>query len=396
MCISFASFAQSTLTINGTVRDEKGLLPGATIYVSGYQMATSTDHLGKFILPKLVPGSYDILVQMIGYKAYKKRIVISDKSVTIDVTLQEDPTSLNEIVVKLDPKRAAYVKLFLEVFIGKTPNASQCKLLNPNALIFNYDKENDILSGSANELLTIENKALGYTIKYMLEGFEFNKKAKVFYFDGQAYFQEMEGSKAGQRRWLRAREIAYHGSREHFFRSLYNNTITQEGYIINKMYKTPHPKDSLINANIKRLTEQSRKVTQMYSPGVDSIAYWIKQRNIFQPENNFDTAKVNVDTLVKVYDKDMKMMSFKDALFIIYTRERETDHYFSSGNWQARPEDMPNYQVSIINRLEPQILFYANGTIPEPKSILYQGFFAYEKIADMLPIDYVPQQKPKP
>jgi hypothetical protein len=93
-----------------------------------------------------------------------------------------------------------------------------------------------------------------------------------------------------------------------------------------------------------------------------------------------------MDTLVKIYDKNIKVMTFTDALLVVYKNERETEDYFLSGNWQPRPKKMPNYQVSIINKLEPKVLFYANGST----NVLYQGYWAYEKIADMVPIDYIP------
>lgn len=391
---SIFAFGQNTYSISGIVSDNQGALPGVSIYVSGYKMATSTDNTGKFVLPKLAPGTYDILVQMIGYQPYKQKIVISDKSVTITVALKEDTTSLSEIVVKADFNRPDYVKLFIEMFIGKTPNSAQCELLNPNVLIFKYDREKEVLSARADELLVVENRALGYKIKYLLEGFEFNRKAKISYFVGQPFFEETEGTAAKRKRWIKSREIAYYGSRQHFLKSLFTNTTTQEGYIINKVYKTPNPKkipDSIINANIKRLTEQTRKVTRVYELGFDSVAYWIRQRDEFPPLNNFDTATVKVDTLVKVYDKDMKIMTYKDALLVMYTKERETNSYFSSGNWQERPKGVPNYQVSIIDRTGPKILFYPNGSLPDPKSTLYQGYWAYERIGDMLPLDYVPQ-----
>jgi hypothetical protein len=34
--------------------------------------------------------------------------------------------------------------------------------------------------------------------------------------------------------------------------------------------------------------------------------------------------------------------------------------------------------------------FYENGGIFDPRALLYEGFWAYEKVADMVPMDYIP------
>ena len=93
------AFAQNTFSISGIVRDKTETLPGAGVYVSGYKIATATNNDGKFVIPNLKPGSYDILVQMIGYLPFSKNIIISDKSVTVDFTIKENTVLLNEVVI---------------------------------------------------------------------------------------------------------------------------------------------------------------------------------------------------------------------------------------------------------------------------------------------------------
>ncbi|MNJ93030.1 hypothetical protein D3C87_107090 [compost metagenome] len=51
---------------------------------------------------------------------------------------------------------------------------------------------------------------------------------------------------------------------------------------------------------------------------------------------------------------------------------------------------MGNFQVSLINLLEPPILFYKNGSIANPRSFLYKGFWAYEKMGDSVPVEFKP------
>ncbi len=388
-----AVFAQHTYTLSGTVKDQKETLPGAAVYISGYKISTVTNNDGKFSIPNLAPGSYDVLVQMIGYLPYSKNVVIADKSINIEALLQENAVMLKEVVIKPDPNRMAHIALFRDFFIGKSPNAAQCKILNTDVLMTNDDKENGMLTVRANEFLIIENKALGYRLKYLLEYFEWNYRTKIVFYAGHPYFEEMKGSKSKQKKWQQAREVAYNGSIQHFFKSLYHNTVAEEGFVINKLVAIPNTNrkpDSLINANIKRLTAGQNGLTRAltFTSG-DSLSYWLKQKREPQTMSLLSRADVLVDTLVKTYNSDLKSMNFKDELYVIYKNERETPAYDLSGNRQNRPMDMPNYQISIVSMLEPPIYFYANGGVADPRSTLYKGYWAYEKVADLVPMDYI-------
>lgn len=396
-CISLYSFAQNTYSITGIVKDKKETLPGASVFISGYKIATSTNSEGQFALPKLAPGNYDILVQMIGYLPYSKNIIISDKSINIEVLLTENTTLLNEVVIKPDPNRAYYIALFKDFFIGKTPNASECKILNENILGVDDDIPNSLLTIRASDFLLIENKALGYRIKYLLKNFEYNYRTKIFYYAGLPSFEELKGGSAKQKKWKKNREIAYNGSIQHFFKSLYANRIKEEGFVINKLGTIPNPgrkPDSLINATIKRLTSGQSGLNRVITfNGSDSLSYWLKQRNEPKEINILIRGDVLIDTLVKSFNADLKQMNYKDALYIIYKNELKSSSYNSSGLKQSRPPDLANYQISVLDLMVPPVLFYANGGIYDPRSLLYKGYLAYEKVADLVPMDYIPTTK---
>jgi hypothetical protein len=386
--------AQETYSISGIVKDKKETLPGAAIYISGYKISTITNNEGKFSLPKLAPGNYDILVQMIGYTPFSKNIILTDQSVNISITLTENTTLLKEVVIKPDPNRAYYMALFKDFFIGKSPNSTQCKILNTQVLSVDDDKQNGVLNMSASDFLIIENQALGYRIKYLLENFEYNYKTKIIYYAGHPYFEELNGSKSKKRRLLKNRAIAYNGSVQHFFKSLYQNKIAEEGFTINKFGTINNPNrkpDSLINANIRRLTAGQQGLKNILTfTGGDSLSYWLKQRAEPKILNTISRKDVLIDTLVKTFNINQKMMNYSDALYVIYKNEIESPEYFFSGHRQNRTPDLGKFQISIVNLLEPPIRFYSNGGIFNPRSALYSGYWAYEKIADLVPMDYIP------
>lgn len=393
MLFNLAAFAQGNFSITGTVRDEKETIPGAAIYLSGTKISTITNVEGKFTISKLPAGNYDVLVQVVGYLPYSKSVIISDKSVNMEILLTSNPVMLNEVVIKPDPNRLAYLSLFKEFFIGKSPNAQDCKILNSEVLIIDYDKQRRVLSVSSKDFLIIENKALGYRIKYMLQTFEYDYRTRIVYFAGFPFFEEMKGSKSKVNKWNKKRNTAYYGSNQHFFKSLYEGTTLNEGFAIYKMAtianKHRQP-DSVINANIKRLTAGSKAINMLTFNQDDSLNFWLKERSKPKSMSVLNKAPVGIDTLVKTYNQDVKYISFTDELFVMYTKERETEEYRSSGFFAVRAPEMGNYQVSLINLIDSHILFYKNGSIGNPRACLLKGFWAYEKMADAVPIEFKP------
>lgn len=389
----FALLAQGNFSISGTVRDDKETIPGAAVYLSGTKISTITNNDGKFMLAKLPAGNYDVLIQVVGYLPYSKNIIISDKNIHIDVLIKANAVMLNEVVIKPDPNRLAYLNIFKDFFIGQTPNAQQCKILNTEVLTTHYDKTSRTLTVSSNEFLIIENKALGYRIKYLLQNFEYDYKTRIVYFAGFPFFEEMKGSTSKTNRWNKKRNIAYYGSNQHFFKSLYRGTTEKEGFAIHKLASISNKNrlpDSMISANIKRLTAGTNAIHMLTFNKDDSLNFWLKERSKPKTMMVLNRAKVLTDTLTKTYNQNIKAINFSDELFVMYTKEKETEAYSNSGFSINRSPDMGNYQVSLISLLEPPLYFYKNGSIANTRSFLFKGFWAYEKMADTVPIEFEP------
>lgn len=82
-------------TISGTVRDEKGeAVPGANVVEKGTNHGTVTDVAGKYTVA--VPDGATLVFSFVGYKTTE--VVVSSQT-EINVSLQPDVTSLEEVVV---------------------------------------------------------------------------------------------------------------------------------------------------------------------------------------------------------------------------------------------------------------------------------------------------------
>lgn len=393
---AIAALPQNAFTINGVIRDKKESLPGAGVYLSGYKISTVADNEGRFKISNLKPGSYDILVQMIGYLPYSKSVVISDKSIEVDLILKENTVQLNEVVIRADPNRAKYIKQFKEYFIGTTPNAALCKILNPQVLNIDYDVTKSLLTIKTDDFLVIENKALGYRLKYMLDYFEYNSRTNIIYFSGHPFFEELKAAGGKNKKYILKREIAYRGSAQHFLKSLYQGTNNEEGFRINKMLTIPNPyryPDSIIHKNLVRLKDLTKTTVIAKNPArIDTamVSFWLKQQGMPKYIKQLSKETVSTDTMVYTYNKNLKLIDYTGSLVVSYTKERESLQYSKTNFWIFRPLDFPNYEISIVNLLHSPVRFYENGGIYDSRSILYEGFWAYEKIADMVPMDYVP------
>lgn len=88
-----------SLTITGVVMDKDGnTLPGATVMVRGSEkmgLATATDVNGKYVLT--VPANAKVL--LISFVGYKTQTVNIDGKTKINITLDEDMQSVDEVVV---------------------------------------------------------------------------------------------------------------------------------------------------------------------------------------------------------------------------------------------------------------------------------------------------------
>ncbi|SNR67494.1 TonB-linked outer membrane protein, SusC/RagA family [Maribacter sedimenticola] len=80
--------------VTGTVSDEMGPLPGASVLVKGTTNGTQTDFDGNFTIE--APNDAILVISYIGYKTME---VAVDSQTTINVTLLEDASKLDEVVV---------------------------------------------------------------------------------------------------------------------------------------------------------------------------------------------------------------------------------------------------------------------------------------------------------
>lgn len=220
-------------TVRGTILDKntKGAIDFATIYISGTYLGTYSDKDGNFELDISKYASLPLTISALGYYSVTlTKSANSDKNI---IYMIPKVFELKEVVIKdksLKNKRKNNLKLFKNAFFGLTPNASQCEIINENDITFNYNSDKDTLRAFASKPILIENKALGYRITYFLDKFELYKSNQSFFFIGNIIFNEDLTNDKIQKQLSVNRRKAYLGSRMHFFRSLWSNSLDANGF----------------------------------------------------------------------------------------------------------------------------------------------------------------------
>ena len=111
LLIAHISYAQNNKqNIRGVIIDKlsQTTLPGATVQILSKteNKGTGTDEKGKYILANVSPGRYELKISYVGYKDVfvSSVVVTSGKETILDIAMEEDIKSLNEVVITANSK----------------------------------------------------------------------------------------------------------------------------------------------------------------------------------------------------------------------------------------------------------------------------------------------------
>lgn len=363
-----AAQAQQTYNITGIVTDEKDApIAGATVFLADSRKATVSDGEGKFALQQVQPGKYNLVVKMIGYVVTMHEFMLQNNNMRFRVKLPEDNVMLNtvEISAMSLAERKRHLQTFLACFLGTSKYAKECKILNPDDIKLKFDKKRNILTASSNDFLVIENKALGYTMKYLLNNFVFDRQVfneNLLSFDGTLFFEEMKASNRQVKKWEEERVKTYLGSSTHFFKSLLDNTLDNEGFMVYRML------------NRQALTIYSKK--QQKIPD----AY-------FSPFKDLKSYVTDVDDNFKIFDTGRLKKDSLD-LFVVYTAEKEPVEFIERGDRVKRFFEMPAGQTSFVQVVGDSVLLSKTGIMATQKAVWFTGFWTWGRVSAFLPTDY--------
>lgn len=109
------TIAQAT-GIKGIVKTIKGEpLPYATVAIKGTSTGTIANAEGRYELT-LSPGKYEVVFQYLGFKTSIKSVEITNETLTLNVNLEEQALTINEVRIGSKSEDPAYA-----ICVGPSP-----------------------------------------------------------------------------------------------------------------------------------------------------------------------------------------------------------------------------------------------------------------------------------
>lgn len=212
-------------------------IEGASVYLDGTTIGTTTDVNGFFEITASNKYNTLLIVRFLGYED----IIISnpyDKDFHTFILLPKTNEIETVLIVKDGFTRKQKMQLFKEQFLGVTKYGKACKILNEDAIDFNYDLKTFVFTASCSEPIKIENPLLGYLIEFDLRNFyvQFNFKtirsvnAIQSLFLGTVRYSDVSSDE----KIIKNRNDVYFGSSMHFYKTITDNSWSSKGFVLFK------------------------------------------------------------------------------------------------------------------------------------------------------------------
>jgi hypothetical protein len=360
--ISARLFAQDAYTLSGVVIDAKSApIKGATVFISGSKMITATDNEGRFTFDGIKSGNYSISTKMLGYAALAQDAIVQDKSLHISIIMKVKPIMLNVVSIGTDANWKKHYALFKDQFLGTSENAKNCVILNPEIINFSSQKitaYHMLLNADTDDFLIIENRRLGYRVKYLLRTFNHNGTRRITSYDGDCYFEELEGTDLEKIVWMENRETAYGGSLMHYLRSVFAKTTVHEGFTTNELTKV----------------------------GDQAMVHYA-----------MNPTPVNFDMLVSPVDSSF--VSFKFTALNIDYKSKNSSNFKKEDSAKSKKNkeksmltvSPPRENSQLLLHLDEAIIDARGSTLIGYRTFLIRGNWAEKRIGDQLPPEIMEQ-----
>jgi hypothetical protein len=346
-------------------------LSNASVYINNTTIGTVTNANGEYVLKGIEPGQYEIIVSYVGFDLLVHRVSIGSSSLRITFRQVPKVQELRDILVVSSSQRKKWLEIMRIHFLGQTSAADKCRILNEDDIFFERTGRKEAIKAYSELPLVIENKELGYRIYFELQEFYYDAVEGQTRFYGYSRYEEMKASTDGKSgRYQRIRSRNYQGSTLHFFHALLRDALEQEGFSI-FIRLNAGGNDSARRASVAAGSgsPENPKSRQGEAP---ALAIAARARDIL------------------LYDST-HAMRYLHWNGILTVRFKEDPYYKASlGKKVFIQGNLPKGVQSNIRLLSSPAYIDENGILADPLALQYSGFWMYEKLANMMPIDYRP------
>ncbi|NQT27373.1 carboxypeptidase-like regulatory domain-containing protein [candidate division KSB1 bacterium] len=335
------------LAIDGIVLNSENAKPinMVNVYLANSTKGSATDKEGKFHIPNITKGIYDLIVVHIGFE-HKTIHVNLLRNIDENIVIKLKPIILEGQQIQVEAEYPTEWKkqlsTFTREFIGNSNNSKYCTIINPEVIDFKYDKSIDCLFASSDRIIKIQNNTLGYTIDLLLENFTFqNGRVSYTIFP---YFSEFSSNNA---KYQQARVDTYFGSFKHFLSALTRNRLKQEKF---EIYRGKRE-----NGKIKT-----------------------KGRSAY----------VNIDSLIVLPTMDtyLKKIHF-DNYFVVLSK------FYPNMNSRSQMRYFDFYEPAYVRMKLPEAIVDTLGNVHTINAFTTSGYWFDQRVADLLPNEYTAEAK---
>ncbi len=344
-----------TFSVSGIVRDAKTaeIVPFANVFIANTTKGTTTNEKGEYSLTKIPIGTVIISVSMLGYAPARITVrseIVAQKE-NIDFTLNPNEQELSEVKISSsrDKTWEKQFQRFSKAILGDTPLAKACTI--KDGYLINFEEAKGILRATTTRPIEFENLALGYSVFFTMTSFLLANDE--IQYQGYARFEELKPvSEKEQKNWIINRKTAFEGSDRHLFWSLAQKKLKSEGY----------------------------------EAFVDAVG--------FNPANRTATfyGQLNKSILPITLDSLIKKGRIANEFRIKFAKRVELHFASPYFNGQFYRDD--NRMISWIETSK-DLEFNDKGVILNPKDLVMSGFMSGKRLAEMLPLDYLPNETTK-
>lgn len=395
MCLLLrAGGACGQATLSGTVRDSltQRPLPQASVFILNTTLCTTTDEQGRYVLHGVPVGGYMLAARYLGYKMRQQFVVAATAPLTADLQLVPSPQALGEVVVHTKPAPPEQLELFKQLFLGASSLSRRCKLRNPAVLAIRYEPVKHRLEATATDVLEVDNLALGYRLSFYNLTFRADIEDVTVYATTQAQvrFQELTGSPTQERHWAEHRAQAYRGSMLHFLRAAYTGQMLTQGFQLQRLQRLPNRRWATADSTVRARQTAGEQLALASLPA----ATW---RYLLEPHtiSVLHPAQLPADSVRQVDAQGQVQLRFRDYLAVSYGPEPIDANYRLPGTITGHRHYL--LQESVLGLRQPSgIQLSANGVLAQPLDLPAEGYWGFEKIGELLPLDYQLPALPRP
>ncbi len=330
-------------TIYGQVTDAKTGEPlfNVNVFLANTTRGAATDKEGYYLIKNIPPGAYDLIFSMMGYELEIVQVqFIETKSLKIDMKLRPWilPGKEIEVIASIPREWKKNLKRFISAFLGESENAKKCKIINPEVLDFQVDGKARKFTAFTDSILVIENRSLGYRLHIILDAFRISKDSLI-YSTYPRYEELVPRTEKELDSWKKIRQKTYHGSFRHFLSALARDVVEQEKFVLFAM--------------------DGRRI---------------------------DSQKLNMlpDTSLA-----LKWLYLAEPIEVVY---KGLSH---SGEGKYIEKFRTRLPSSYIHLTRGYALIDTFGNVLTKFAFVHSGYWYNQRIADMLPFDYMPDYEDK-